>query len=153
MTDRAQKTITDRPQKIRGGIGADDRYWEALGNGEFRLCRCAQCERWMTPAHYRCGACGSWEQKWPLVEPVGQIYSWTRTHMSFPRTPERKDDVPYVSVLVEIDNTDGSRIFGMFDETTGSPRIGDKVVGQILAPTEKSLGYPSIIWKLAEGTK
>ncbi|WP_293040565.1 hypothetical protein [Mycobacterium sp.] len=36
-----------RNQWITGGIGADDRYWEALEEGVFELPRCADCKRWM----------------------------------------------------------------------------------------------------------
>jgi uncharacterized protein len=135
-------------QKISGGIGADDRFWESLEVGEFRLCRCAACGVWMTPAHYRCGACGSWEQEWPLVEPVGSIYSWTRTHMAFPRTMVRAEQVPYVTALVEVDGTDGSRIFGILAGNEDALRIGARVEGHVLPPAAESLGYPSLVWNL-----
>ncbi|GAA4282637.1 hypothetical protein GCM10022261_01680 [Brevibacterium daeguense] len=137
-------------EKFRGGIAADDKYWEALADGEFRLCRCAQCGTWMVPAHYRCGACGSWEQVWPLVEPLGTIYSWTRTRMAFPRTEARADDVPFVTALVEVDGTDGARIFGIVVDTGTAPHIGDRVRGEIRPGTEKSFGYPTIEWQLVD---
>ena len=35
--------------RIPGGIGADDRFWASLEDGEFRLPRCADCKRWMWP--------------------------------------------------------------------------------------------------------
>jgi hypothetical protein len=35
-------------RRIAGGIGADDRYWEALEEGAFELPRCAAGKRWMS---------------------------------------------------------------------------------------------------------
>src|SRR5436853_612755 len=57
--------------RIVGGIGADEPYWEYLEQGEFRLPRCAGCHQWMWPAHFRCGECGSWDQEWVQREPTG----------------------------------------------------------------------------------
>lgn len=137
-------------EKLNGGIAADDSYWEALAQGEFRLCRCADCGNWLIPAHYRCGACGSWEQYWPEVEPVGTVYSWTRTRMPFPRTEARAEDVPYVTALVEVDGTDGGRIFGIFDESGAEPHVGVRVRGRILPGAAQSFGYPTIEWHTTE---
>jgi uncharacterized protein len=145
-------SVVSTQERFRGGIAADGRYWEALDQGEFRLCRCAGCGRWMVPAHFRCGACGSWDQDWPLVEPVGTIYSWTRTHMPFPRTEARAGDVPFVTVLVEVDGTDGGKIFGIYDETA-PPRIGARARGRIRPGDEKSFGYPTIEWQPATGAE
>ena len=138
----------DAPLRIPGGIGADDGFWEALAEGEFRLPRCAGCERWTWPAHWRCGECGSWEFHWTAVEPAGTVYSWTRTWYAFDRTRERADDVPYVVVLVEIDGTDGARVLGILTGDEASLKIGARVRGTIVAATEKAKGYPSVVWSL-----
>ena len=135
-----------REKKISGGIGADDPFWEALEAGEFRLPRCAGCGRWTWPAHWRCGECGSWEFGWAAVEPAGTLYSWTRTWYAFDRTRERAGDVPYVVALVEVDGTDGARVLGVLSDEEAPPKIGARVRGSIRPPSEKSLGYPSIVW-------
>jgi hypothetical protein len=138
-----------RDRKITGGIGADDPFWEALEAGEFRLPRCGGCGRWTWPAHWRCGECGSWEFRWTVVEPAGTVYSWTRTWYAFDRTRERAGDVPYVVVLVEVDGTDGARVLGVLAGDEAPLKVGARVTGAVLPPSEKSLGYPSIAWSIA----
>ncbi|HMC79343.1 MAG TPA: OB-fold domain-containing protein [Acidimicrobiia bacterium] len=138
-----------RDHRLAGGIGADDRYWEALEAGEFRLPRCAGCGRWTWPAHWRCGECGSWEFDWTALQPRGSVYSWTRTWYAFDRTKERAQDVPYVVVLAEIDGAGGARAMGVLAGDDAGLKIGAPVAGTILPPSEKAKGYPSIVWSLA----
>ncbi|MCC2602388.1 Zn-ribbon domain-containing OB-fold protein [Sphingopyxis yananensis] len=137
--------------KIVGGIGADDEFWRGLERGEFCLPTCASCNTWMWPAHFRCGSCGAWEMRWNVVEPKGKIFTWTRSWYAFDRVSERAEDVPYVSAVVEIPHAGGARVMGMFDGTMDGlnedPRIGTDVVGHILPPSEKTKGYPSIVWR------
>ena len=75
-------------QRIRGGIGADEEYWLALERGEFRISRCAGCRAWLGPAHFRCGKCGSWDFTWAKLEPVGKVFTWTRSSYAFDRVRE-----------------------------------------------------------------
>ena len=138
-----------RDHKITAGIGADDGYWEALEAGEFRLPRCAGCSRWTWPAHWRCGECGSWDFEWCRLEPAGTVYSWTRTWYPFDRTKERADDVPYVVVLVEVEGADGARVLGVLAGDEAPLKIGARVSGTILPPSEKTKGYPSVVWSVS----
>lgn len=135
-------------QQITGGIAADHEYWEALGRDEFRLCRCADCQEWMWPAHFRCGHCGSWEQEWVEVPAEGTVYSWTRTWYAFDRTKERAKDLPYVVILAEIPHAGNSRVLGVLKGDDSTIQIGARVVGSIDPPSEKSKGYPAIRWSL-----
>ena len=137
------------PARIVGGIGADQQFWDALGRGEFRLPRCAQCQRWYWPAHWRCGACGSWDFDWVEREARGVVYSWTRTWYAFDRIKERAEDVPYVVVLAEVADSGGARVMGVLEGSEDGLRIGAAVVGSIRPPSLKSKGYPSIAWTLA----
>ncbi|MBP7337116.1 OB-fold domain-containing protein [Niveispirillum sp.] len=139
-------------RRITGGIGADDEYWRGLERGEFRLPRCAGCGRWMWPAHFRCGACGSWEMEWHRTVPKGTIYSWTRSWYAFERVKERAGDVPYVTALVEIEGAGGARVMGVLVGDETDLRVGAAVTGEILPPTEKAKGYPSIVWRLADAS-
>ncbi len=135
--------------KITGGIGADDEYWRGLERGEFCLPACASCGTWMWPAHFRCAVCGGFELKWSTLEPRGTIFTWTRSHYAFDRVSERREDVPYVTAVVEIPAAGGARVIGIFEGGDVEPRIGAEVVGEILLPSEKTKGYPSIVWKPA----
>ena len=143
----------EQRQMIVGGIGADEKYWQYLEENEFRLPACADCGRWMWPAHYRCPACGSWTFEWLPVEPIGTVFSWTRTWYSFDRTKERSGDLPYVVALVEVSGTSGSRVMGIVDGDSQGIAIGMPVRGIIQPPSEKSKGYASIHWTIEEDTR
>lgn len=134
--------------RIVGGIGADDGFWRALEQGHFKLPRCAGCAAWLWPAHFRCGKCGAWDLKWDALEPVGRVFSWTRSHYAFDRVKERAEDVPYVTLLAEIPAADGARVLGMLAGSEEGLRIGAPVRGLITPPSIKSKHYPSIRWSL-----
>jgi uncharacterized OB-fold protein len=133
-------------ERIVGGINADEPYWEYLAAGEFRLSHCAGCGRTIWPAHFRCGECGSWDMEWVATEPVGTVYSWTRTWYSFDRTTERADEIPYVTVLCEVDGADGARVMGILEGDERAVKVGARVRGVIKPPSPKSKNYPSICW-------
>lgn len=135
-------------RKIQGGIGADDRYWESLEEGKFRLSRCPDCKTWIWPAHWRCGLCGSWELEWAELDPIGVVYSWTRSWYAFDRTKQRAPHVPYVVVLAEIPDADGVRVIGALKGNEHNLRIGAQVRGSIDPPSELSMGYPALRWEL-----
>jgi uncharacterized protein len=135
-------------ERIVGGINADEDYWEYLARGEFRLSHCAQCKRTIWPAHFRCGECGSWDIEWVQHRPTGVVFTWTRTWYSFDRTSERAEDIPYVTVVCEVDDGDGARVMGMLEGDESGLRVGARVHGEIKAPSAKSKGYPSICWVL-----
>jgi uncharacterized OB-fold protein len=134
--------------RITGGIGADDEYWRGLERGVFQLPRCSGCGRWTWPAHYRCGQCGSWDTEWVAVEPQGTVFSWTRSWYAFDRVIERKDDLPYVTLVTEIPAAGGTRIMGMLQGDEAGLRIGAPVRGTIHPPCAKSKWYASICWEL-----
>lgn len=108
---------------------------------------------WRWPAHFRCAVCGSWEQAWDAVEPVGTIYSWTRTHYAFDRTKERAPDLPYVVVLAEIAAAGNARVLGALRGSVHGLRIGARVTGTIDAPSARSKGHAAIRWSLADGAR
>ena len=145
MTDRTSG-YSYFAQRIPGGIAADDQYWQSLEEGAFRLPRCAGCRRWTWPAHWRCGRCGSWDFDWADVEPVGTIYAWTRARMVYEGVEERAAEVPYVSVLVEVDGTDETRVLGVLKGDDATVACGLRVRGEIDPPSPVTKGYASIRW-------
>ena len=52
-------------------------------------------------------------------------------------------------MLVEVDGTDGARVLGVLTGEEAPLKVGARVAGAILPASEKSLGYPSIMWSLA----
>jgi uncharacterized OB-fold protein len=139
-----------KQHRITGGIGADDGFWEALEEGEFRLSRCADCKTWRWPAHFRCASCGSWDQEWAPVEPEGTVFTWTKTWLPFDRTPERAEDVPYVVIVAEIPEAGGARVIGALKGSEDGLRVGAKVRGTIDPPSEKSKHYAAVRWSLED---
>lgn len=133
--------------KIIGGIGADDEFWRGLEERELRIQRCGACGHWNWPAHYRCPECGNWELGWEAVEPRGRIFTWTRSHYAFGRVKERAGDVPYVSAVVELPQAGGARVMGIYDDSEVEPHVDVEVVGTFLPPSDKTKGYPSILWQ------
>jgi hypothetical protein len=103
----------------------------------------------MWPAHYRCGHCGSWEQSWQAVDPVGSVFSWTRCWYAFDRTAERAADLPYVVVVAEIPAAGGARVVGTLAGPGEGVRIGAPVRGHIDPPSARSKGYAAVRWSLA----
>lgn len=120
---------------------ADAPFWTALGEGEVRIPRCAGCEAWTWPAAYRCARCGSFDFTWSAVAPEGTVHSWTRTWYAF--APERRDEVPYCTVVVELPAAGGARVLGRFrSPANDDPRIGAPVVGAMAGgDTEPSLWW------------
>lgn len=139
-------------EEITGGIHADEPFWNYLAAGEFRLLQCDACGKWIWPAHWRCGRCGSWDMRWQPVEPRGTVFSWTRTWLAFERVRERAEDVPYVVILGEVPAAGNVRVFGVLDgDNTATVRIGRTIDGVILPPSPKTKGYPSLVWRLGDG--
>jgi uncharacterized protein len=129
------------------GLGADDRYWEALAEGHMELPRCAKCRRWRWPAPFRCGDCGSWEMDWNPVELRGRIFSWTRTWHRFGGTESL--DLPYVSVLVELAEAGGVRLLGVLEGDTTNPAIGVPVSGRVDRTVAFDRAIPALRWSIA----
>lgn len=134
--------------RIAGGIAADDEYWKALEDKKFKLPRCAGCERWTWPAHFRCAECGSWDFKWEEVEPVGRVFSWTKTWMAFETIHERANSLPYVTVLTELPQAGSARVMGVLKGGEEKLRVGAPVIGTIDPPSDLTKGYATIRWTL-----
>lgn len=134
-------------RNILGGISADEPFWAALEQGEFRMPQCPSCKAFMWPAHYRC-PCGSWEFDWVSMPLDATVYSWTRTTYPFERVSERDADLPFVTILAEIPGTGGARVMGILVGDEDKLAIGAPIRGVILPPSDKSKGYPSIGWEL-----
>ena len=136
--------------KIIGAIEADDEYWRNLEDGKFTLPRCSGCKNWTWPAHFRCGQCGSWEFEWVELEPKGSIFTYTRSRYAFDRVLERKDDVPYVTIVAEIPEANNVRVMGVMKGDEAGLKIGAEVRGTIDPPSAKSKFYPAIRWELVK---
>lgn len=128
--------------------GLDTPHWEGLRAGELLLQRCRKCSNWVWSPRPICPQCHSFDMSWQPVDPVGTVYSWTRTWQPFTR--EATGHLPYVVVLVQLPAADNRRVLGVLahaDEMT--PRIGATVRGQIeQPPTQRH--WPLLRWHIGD---
>ena len=131
--------------------GLDTPHWEGLRAGLLLLQRCRRCATWTWSPRPICPACHSFDTGFEPVDPVGTIYSWTRTWQPF--TPESTGHLPYVVVLVELPAADGCRVMGVLAHADGlTPRIGAAVRGEIEQPPDDR-HWPLLRWHLEEQTR
>lgn len=124
----------------------DSPFWDALAAGEFRLSRCAACHRWLWPPQPRCGDCGAFELRWDRVEPMGSVFSWTRSWYGF--TPPLAEQVPYSVVVAELPHAGGTRVLGVVVGADDDLAIGQPVRGEIIrADADKPLSA-RLRWRL-----
>jgi uncharacterized OB-fold protein len=128
--------------------GLDRPHWEGLRTGHLLLQRCRDCRTWVWSPLPICPGCHSFDMGWEPVEPMGTIYSWTRTWQPF--APESTGHLPYVVVLVELPAADGRRVMGILAHADGiTPRIGAPVHGEIEQPPDDA-HWPLVRWHLSE---
>lgn len=126
--------------------GLDAPHWAGLRDGRLLLQRCRACDGWIWSPRPICPACHSFDLDWQPVEPVGTVYSWTRTWQPFTR--ESTGHLPYVVVLVELTTAGRRRVLGVLSHADGvTPRIGAAVRGHIEAPPDEE-HWPLIRWEL-----
>jgi uncharacterized protein len=126
--------------------GLDAAHWEGLRAGKLLLQRCRQCATWTWSPRPICPACHSFDTGFEPVEPVGTIYSWTRTWQPF--AGEATGHLPYVVVLVELPAADGRRVLGVLAHADRlTPRIGATVRGVIDQPSDDQY-WPLVRWHL-----
>ena len=127
--------------------GADQTYWAALQAGRVQLPRCKGCDKWHWPAVWRCGECGSWEHEWIDVRLEGSVYSWTRTAHAF--AGAEAFNVPFISVLVALDDAAGTRLLGTIEGADTDVRIGARVSGRIGEISAGGNRIPALFWSLS----
>lgn len=137
MTPEAARRLAD--------TGVDAPFWNGLDDGVVRLPQCAGCDHWVWPAQPSCPRCLHSDLAWRDVDPVGVVYSWTRTW--YPFVAARAEDLPYVVVLVELPAAGSVRVLGVYAGAADDDlAVGDAVCGVIAAPAEQTFGLSSLTW-------
>lgn len=114
--------MTDRPH-FPPPVPSEDAapFWTHLHAGEFRVQRCARCDRLQHPPRTVCPACGSADHDWVPVSGRGTVYSFVVTHQAV--HPAFEGHTPYVTVLVELE--EGPRMASnLLDVAVDEVRIG-----------------------------
>ncbi|MCV7219494.1 Zn-ribbon domain-containing OB-fold protein [Mycolicibacterium elephantis] len=126
--------------------GVDAPHWDGLRDGRLLLQRCPHCAIWIWAPRPICPRCHSFETTWEPVDPVGTVYTWTRTWQAF--TTEATGHLPYVVVLVELPAAGGCRLLGVLENADGiTPTIGAAVRGTIQEPPDDR-HWPLVRWRL-----
>lgn len=126
--------------------GLDLPYWEGLQAGELRLQKCGECGLWIWGPRWMCGQCRTFDPEWIAIEPVGRVFSWSRTWHPF--IPDLADHLPFITVLVELPHAGGRRVLGLLvDSGDTDIAIGDPVAGTIQQPADSS--WPVLRWQRA----
>jgi uncharacterized OB-fold protein len=124
--------------------GLDAPHWDGLRAGKLVLQHCRSCSTWVWAPRPICPACHSFDLGWDGVDPVGTVYSWTRTWQPF--TPEATGHLPYVVVLVELPAAGRRRVIGVLAHADGrTVRIGKRVRGEIEQPPDDR-HWPLVRW-------
>jgi uncharacterized protein len=126
--------------------GVDTAFWEGLAAGRLLIQRCPECERWIWPAAWACPGCHRMDPDWPEVTPRGTVYTWTRTWQPF--TPEFAESLPYLTVVVELEEAGGTRLVGiLLGDQLQDPGIGELVEGVIQQGSELTGGAAVLRWR------
>ena len=113
----------ERPLPVADSDSAP--FWAALREGRLQLQRCGGCGRYVFYPRALCPHCHSSDLEWVPVAGTGTIYSYTVARR--PAGPAFAADVPYVLVLVDLD--EGVRMLTrLLTADVDSVRIGARVV-------------------------
>ncbi|MFC9355950.1 Zn-ribbon domain-containing OB-fold protein [Rhodococcus sp. NPDC057014] len=126
--------------------GLDLPFWEGLRAGELRLQKCGECGLWIWGPRWMCGQCQTFDPEWVAVEQVGRVFSWSRTWHPF--IPDLAEELPFITVLVELQHAGGRRVLGLLAENGDADiTIGDAVTGIIQQPADSP--WPLLRWQRA----
>ncbi len=90
-------------------------FWDACRRGELRIQRCASCKKWLWQPRPICSGCQTPDPVWTPVSGDGFVASWTVLRP--PSLPSFADKLPYVLLLVELDQ--GVRLIGYLVDDAG----------------------------------
>lgn len=114
----AGEKVIPRPDELHA-----DLYRRIVETGQVHVQHCTACGQYAHPPRYYCSRCFSPALEFAPVSGQGTVYSHTVSHMS--AEPAWKQEVPYVTVVVELD--EGPRLVGSgrLDDPS-SIRIGQR---------------------------
>jgi uncharacterized OB-fold protein len=104
-------------------------FWEAGNKGRVALCRCQECGLWMQPPLERCRRCGGYTA-FESISGLGEIYSLTTIH--YPSVPGFSDRLPYVAIVVELEEQRGLRLCSHLIDPDQVPSVGDPVCAEVV---------------------
>ena len=103
------KPVTDRDTQP---------FWDAVGERRLVVPRCSACGAWIWQPRPLCPRCHAPEPSWVAVGGNARVVSWTALHP--PVLAVWADQVPFVVLLVELDDARGVRMIGQLVDGEGS---------------------------------
>ena len=80
-------------------------FWQGCNEGRLLMQRCDNCARYRWHPAPFCGLCGSGKFEWQALSGRAKIHTWTV--VTHPVHPAAVDKVPYVVVIVELEEQAG----------------------------------------------
>ena len=90
-------------------------WWQAAAEHRLLVQACAACGRRQLPPGPLCRRCRTFELGWHEVPGTGSVYTYTIVHRAM--LPSLASRVPYVVVVVELDEGGGARLASNLVET------------------------------------
>ncbi len=105
-------------------------FWDATASGELVICRCQSCRLWLQPPLERCRVCAG-QTAFERVSGTGEVYTFIVVRQ--PSVPGYLEHLPYVVVIVELDEQKGLRLPSRLDGVDpGKVRIGMRVRAELV---------------------
>ena len=101
-------------------------FWRGCNKGRLLMQRCDNCARYRWHPAPFCGHCGSGKFEWQALSGRAKIHTWTV--VTHPVHPAAVDKVPYVVVIVELEEQAGlTMISNLIDSDIEAIKIGNPV--------------------------
>ena len=86
---------------LPSAAGLNGQFYAWCSKGELRFQKCGGCGKWRHVPREMCASCGSFDWEWTESSGKGRLFTWTVA--AVPLHPAFKDDTPYATVVVEMD--------------------------------------------------
>lgn len=116
-------------------------FWDGVSSHRLVVPRCGACSAWIWQPRPLCPRCHAPDPEWVEVSGAARVVSWTALHP--PVLAVWADKLPFVILLVELDDAPGVRMIGQL--------VADD--GELLRSegTEVSIGAELVVrWRVDE---
>jgi len=116
-------------------------FWDGVSSHRLVVPRCSACSAWIWQPRPLCPRCHAPDPEWVEVSGAARVVSWTALHP--PVLAVWADKLPFVILLVELDDAPGVRMIGQL--------VADD--GELLRSegTEVSIGAELVVrWRVDE---
>lgn len=93
-------------------------FWDAVADRRLVVPRCRACRAWIWQPRPLCPRCHAPDPEWVAVGGNARVVSWTALHP--PVLTVWNEQVPFVVLLVELDDAPGVRMIGQLVDDAGT---------------------------------